>query len=73
MRSDAARAGAKAEHWGLDGGSFDVAKKAWKLLAATEEQRAAQSERRKDRSDAADRRGADAEQRALKAVPERHA
>ena len=39
----------EGRRWNLDGGSFHTAKKAWERLAATDEQLAAENEKRYDR------------------------
>ena len=59
------RDGSEEERWGLDGASFDVAKRAWRRLAATEEERRAETEMRYDRAHDADSRLSDEQQRAV--------
>ena len=42
--------------WNLDSGSFDAAKKAWRRLVAEEDERHAESAKRRAREDAAEQR-----------------
>ena len=57
----------EGRRWQLDGRSFDVAKRAWKRLAATEDIRRSETEGRYDRADAAIDRDADEQERVQRA------